>query len=196
MRRVLPEVRHLLAKAVKPLDVRDALRIVDDSGVADLLEKEMPKDRGRPRVHAWRSVLALFILAAVRQEHGVHVSYHQKVWWGLDQDARDLLGFTREVANSTMDKYLTDLIEATSETVDLPTGEVIEPRLSMPLVDILNRLLRAAVQGIEESPDQAIDSMPVAVLALTLFDGGAVVFGDEEGLFAGNLAGGWSAASG
>lgn len=60
MRRVDEEVRRLTAETVRELDVEDALRIVDDSGVAEVLEQQMPKGSGRPRVHTWRS-LSMFL---------------------------------------------------------------------------------------------------------------------------------------
>lgn len=161
MRSIDPEVKRLLARPVNRFDVKDALRIVDDSGVAAILEREMPKASGRPRIHTWRSVLSLFILSAICQETGAHVFYSQKVWWGLKPKWRRMLGFTHEVAHSTIDRYLQDLVDATTEQVNPDTGEVLAPRLSVPALEMLNRLLRAAVRGVEETPEQAIDSMPL-----------------------------------
>lgn len=95
MRTPHPEVRRLKAVKVNDFDIHDALRIVDDSGVADLLQEEMPrKKKGRKHAHSWRSILAFCLLTAINQRTGMHLAYGQRVWTGLSTQERDLLGFT------------------------------------------------------------------------------------------------------
>lgn len=162
MRRASERQRYLNARAVRDMDVADALRIVDDSGVPEILEREMRRDRGRPRVHSWRSVLALLLLGALQQETAVYLARTQNVWWGLSDLQRAQLGFDRDVSHSTIDGYLNDLLDATSETIVSETGEVLPPRVSVPEIDLLHMLFLATVRGIKQ-PDTtlAVDSMPV-----------------------------------
>lgn len=153
--------RRLNSVVVKDLDVANAISIVDRSGVPDILEREMKKHRGRPRAHSWRSVLALILLGAIQQETAVHLVRTQRVWWGLTDHQKAMLGFDRDVSHSTIDGYLNDLLDATEERVDLTTGEVLPARVSVPEIDLLHMLLLAAVQCVQQPCDTlAIDSMP------------------------------------
>ncbi|WP_297742856.1 hypothetical protein [uncultured Tessaracoccus sp.] len=162
MRRASKHQRDLKARAVRDLDVADALRVVDNSGIAEVLERDMKQQRGRPRKFAWRSVLALLILAAFQQESGVHMARTQYVFWGLTKRQRALLGLGDDTSNSGIDGYLNDLLDATCEAVDVETGEVFPPHISVPEIELLNGLLQGAM-GCIEKPDGAlaIDSMPV-----------------------------------
>ncbi|MBC9957691.1 transposase [Yimella sp. cx-51] len=166
MRTPHPEVRRLKAVKVNDFDIHDALRIVDDSGVADLLQEEMPrKKKGRKHAHSWRSILAFCLLTAINQRTGMHLAYGQRVWTGLSTQERDLLGFTVDPANSTLDRYLNNLVSATTPTLDMETGEVTDPRVSVSLEDLLNRLLLATTRGIESRDTLAIDAMPLEAWA-------------------------------
>lgn len=166
MRTPHPEVRRLRAVKVNDFDIHDALRIVDDSGVADLLQEEMPrKKKGRRHAHSWRSILAFCLLTAINQRTGMHLAYGQRVWTGLSPQERDLLGFTVDPANSTLDRYLNKLVSATTPTLDMETGEVTDPHVSVSLEDLLNRLLLAATRGIESRDTLAIDAMPLETWA-------------------------------
>lgn len=154
--------RRLNSVAVRDLDVQNAISIVDKSGVPDILEREMRRTRGRPRVHAWRSVLALLLLGAIQQATAVHVVHTQRVWWGLTERQKAILGFDRDVSHTTLDGYLNDLLDATEEKVDMKTGAVLPARVSVPEIDLLHMLLLATVGGVQQPCNTvAIDSMPM-----------------------------------
>ncbi|OLT41983.1 hypothetical protein BJF86_03055 [Serinicoccus sp. CNJ-927] len=100
---------------------REAVAIVDRSGLVALCEERLPQLTGRPRHVSHRTLLCVLALVALDGRGPMYVSNAARAAYGLSDDQRAMFGLTR-FSSRTLRSTFESLAGAMQETVDPTTA--------------------------------------------------------------------------
>ena len=105
------------------------------------LTGELTPDTGRPRDLTWESFFILLQIAALEGDGKLLLIDVARVAKRLDGVQRHELGLSPSATYRQIECALSTLEAALSETIDMDTGEVTPPRLSMPLAELTTHIV-------------------------------------------------------
>lgn len=124
------------------------------------VETDMVSAIGRPRETSWEVLFVLVALTAMHGKGELILKAIPRIAAGLNPSQCFHLRLKKEVAYSQVESAFADLEAAVLPAIDPETGEVLkDARLTIPLEDLCNLVVRASIPGcVEEPSDQAVDS--------------------------------------
>lgn len=140
---------------------REAVAIVDRSGLVALCEERLPQLTGRPRHVSHRTLLCVLALVALDGRGPMYVSNAARAAYGLSDDQRAMFGLTR-FSSRTLRSTFESLAGAMQETVDPTTGEVLSPALGIDVDAAMSRLARGGIPTlVPDSGTKALDGTAI-----------------------------------
>lgn len=106
------------------------------------IERDMTSTTGRPRVHSWEAFFVVLEITIMESLSGLLLTEAARVAARLTDAQRTRIGLTSPMEYAHLESMLTDLGQAMDESVDIDTGEVKAPRLSMRLPETMYPYLR------------------------------------------------------
>lgn len=125
------------------------------------LDAALVHGRGRPRMHKVRSIVALMLIAAMEARGDLLLTNAANVATRLNSHQAARLGIhpLARISKQQVSRTLTEIMRATTATVNAITGEVTEPVAPMDLSALLTQMVEGMIPAsIPPSRVQAIDS--------------------------------------
>lgn len=129
---------------------------MDRSGLVELCEEKLTRTTGRPRHVSHRALLCVLALMALTQKGKMHVAEAARVAYGLTPQQRAIFGLTR-FSSRTLRSTFEDVANALKETVDLTTGEVLDPALGIDIDAAMSKLAQGGIPTLV--PDTATKAL-------------------------------------